>query len=79
MNTRRGAVRSRKGDVDAVLAALADPQRRKVVDVLRGGPRSPSRRRSNSIPIFRTLTNCAAFSPNARTTTHWPEEAFAQA
>lgn len=35
-----GRVRRQAADVDAVLAALADPQRRKVVDVLRGGARS---------------------------------------
>jgi DNA-binding transcriptional ArsR family regulator len=32
--------RTKTQTVDAVLAALADPQRRKVVDVLRSGPRN---------------------------------------
>jgi DNA-binding transcriptional ArsR family regulator len=36
----RKAVRSKTQTVDAVLSALADPQRRKVVDLLRAGPRS---------------------------------------
>jgi len=36
----RKTARSKTQTVDAVLSALADPQRRKVVDLLRAGPRS---------------------------------------
>lgn len=37
---KRKPARARAASVDAVLSALADPHRRKVVDVLRAGPRN---------------------------------------
>ena len=37
---KRRAARTKAASVDAVLSALADPNRRKVVDVLRAGPRN---------------------------------------
>lgn len=40
MVLKRKTARTKTQTVDAVLSALADPQRRKVVDVLRAGPRS---------------------------------------
>lgn len=40
MALKRKAQRTKTQTVDAVLSALADPQRRKVVDVLRAGPRN---------------------------------------
>ncbi len=40
MGVKAKPARGKSRNVDAVLAALADPQRRKVVDVLRTGPRS---------------------------------------
>lgn len=40
MGLKRKPVRGRAHALDSVLSALADPQRRKVVDVLRSGPRN---------------------------------------
>jgi len=40
LGVTRKTGRAKTQTVDAVLAALADPQRRKVVDVLRAGPRN---------------------------------------
>ena len=40
MTSKPKAARTKTQTVDDVLSALADPQRRKVVDVLRAGPRS---------------------------------------
>ena len=37
---KRKPARAKAASVDAVLSALADPHRRKVVDVLRAGPRN---------------------------------------